>query len=404
MSEHPDLVTRERAVAAVLAEREAFLSTRDTEAVSLDALTGRVLADGVVADADSPPVSRATMDGFAFDATDDYPLTVVDGEVFPEDDPGELAPGQARRVATGAPVPRGANAVLKREDARVDDGHLRGKAIEPGTYVSERGSNYAAGDVLFEVGDRLSPKDAVLLGDLGVETVEVRARFSTGVLATGTEIHEGVTDDLDSEMLLGLVDAWGHDATYEGSVPDDYERVRGAISDLARDHDVVVTTGGTSVGHKDHVVRALADLGDVVFHRVRLRPGKPLAFARLPDHDAVAVAVPGKPVGAHTVTTLVARPFFTGRTPPDPTVSAELAVDLALGPDGFDYVIPVTLDDGEAHPLGHTTSPLEVFEATYDPSVLSASTRATRADGVVIASDDLAAGDAVDVVPYDVLE
>ncbi|GGL67744.1 molybdopterin molybdotransferase MoeA [Halocalculus aciditolerans] len=403
MADHPDLVTRDRAVGDVLAARESALASRDTETVPPDEIGGRVLAEDVVADADAPPVSRATMDGFAFDATDDYPLTLGEGEVFPEDDPGDLDAGHARRVATGAPIPRGANAVLKREDARVSDGRLRGKRVEPGTYVSERGSNYAAGDALFAAGERLSAKDAILLGDLGVDDVAVFERFSVGVLATGTEIHEGVTADLDSDMLAGLVESWGHDAVYEGSVPDEGDRVRDAIESLAREHDVVVTTGGTSVGHKDYVVRALADLGEIDFHRVRLRPGKPLALARLPEHDAVAFAVPGKPVGAHTVATLVARPFFTGDAR-HPTVSAEVTVDLELGPSGFDYAIPVTLDGDRATPLGHASSALAVYEDTYDPSVLSASTRATRADGLVVTTDALTAGERVEVVPYSVLD
>ena len=106
--------------------------------------------------------------------------------------------------------------------------------------------------------------------------------------------------------------ARGGVATYEGTVPDGLEDVRERIGALADRHDVVLTIGGTSVGKKDYAVRALSDLGAVLFHRVRIRPGKPIAAARLPDHDAVAFAILGKPVGAHTVATLVVRPFFTG--------------------------------------------------------------------------------------------
>ena len=415
MHDHDDMLDRSTAVDRVLGLREASLPTRDTERVTLDEVGGRVLAESVVAEADAPAESRSTMDGFAFDATDDYPFTLREHEVFPESDAGEVAAGEAARVATGAPVPRGANAVIKREDATVEDGELRaGPDVAPGTYVYERGSNFHAGDELFASGTRLGPKDAILLGDLGHETVAVYERLSVGVVATGTEIHEGVSRDLDSAMLQGLVRAWGHDATYEGSAPDEYDRVESLVAETARNHDVVVTTGGTSVGHKDHVVRALSELGEVLFHRVRVRPGKPIAVARLPDHDAVAFAIPGKPVGAHTIATLVARPFFTGDTTL-PTVEATLARDVGLGPSGFEYVVPVTLAAGdaedagdeeetEAMPLGHADSPLSVYTDTFDPSVLSSSTRATRADGVVVTTEPLSAGDAVQVVPYSVLE
>jgi len=221
------------------------------------------------------------------------------------------------------------------------------------------------------------------------------------VLATGTEIHEGRSDDLDSPMLAGLVRSWGHEATYEGSVPDEYDRVEARIAELADRYDVVLTTGGTSVGKKDYVVRALESLGEVAFHRVRLRPGKPIVAAELPD--AVVFGIPGKPLGAHTITSLVARPFFTGEDAL-PTVPATFGTDLGMGPEGFEYAVPVTLADGAATPLGHVDSPLAVYEETFDPSVLSSSTRATRADGFVLTRDGLAAGETVRVVPYPVIE
>lgn len=409
MHDHDDMLSRGAALDRVLDLRASFLPTRGTERVPLDRIGGRVLAESVVAETDAPAHSHSTMDGFAFDATDDYPFAVRDGEVFPEDDPGELAAGEAVRVATGAPVPRGANAVLKREDATVQGGELRRSDatsdVTPGTYVYEQGSNFRAGEELFAAGDRLGPKDAILLGDLGRDEdgVEVYEPFSVGVVATGTEIHEAVSRDLDSGMLQGLARAWGHEAVYVGSAPDEYDRVESLVAEAADAHDVVVTTGGTSVGHKDHVVRALSELGDVLFHRVRVRPGKPIAVARLPDHDAVAFAIPGKPLGAHTIATLVARPFFTGDASL-PSVEATLTRDVGLGPSGFEYVVPVTVDGGEAMPLGHADSPLSVYRETFDPSVLSSSTRATRADGVVVTTDPLTAGESVRVVPYPVLE
>lgn len=402
--DHDELVWRDPAVDRVLAVRADLLAAQPAISVPLDAVAGRVVAEDIVAETDAPPVSRATMDGFAIDASAEYPLQVPEGEVFPEDEAGELGAGEAKRVATGAPIPAGADAVLKREEATVEDGELRGASLTSGTYVYERGRNYRAGETLFETGERLGPRDAILLGDMGYDTVPVRDRFSVGVVATGTEIHEGRTRDLDSPMLAGLIDSWGHAATYEGSAPDEYDRVRDLLAETAAEHDVVVSTGGTSVGHKDHVITALDELGDVLFHKVRVRPGKPIAVARLPDYDAVAVAIPGKPIGAHVVATLVMAPLFTGIRGPYPSVTARCTTDVDLGPDGFEYVIPVTLGDGDAQPLGHEDSPLSVYAETFDPSVLSSSTRTTRADGVVLTTDPLTAGEAVSVIPYDVLE
>ena len=403
MTDHDDMLTRAAAVERLLDLRTEVLSDQPTEEVSLFDAAGRTLARDVVAESDRPPRSYATMDGFAFDADDDYPFAVREEGVFPEDDPAPLEAGEASRIATGAPLPPGANAVLKREDATVEDGQLTGTPITPGTYAYERGSNLRAGETLFTAGERIAPKDALLLGDLGHDTLRVHERFSVALLATGTEIHEGRLRDLDSPMLSGLFRSWGHDPSFAGTVPDDYGVVRDRLAELAADCDVLVTTGGTSVGKKDYVVRALADLGEVLFHRVAIRPGKPIAVARLPDHDAVALAIPGKPVGAHTITTLVARALFVGKTAL-PAVEATLARDVGIGAPDFEYVVPVTLDGDEAMPLGHVDSALAVYDDTFDPSVLSSSTRASRADGFFITESAVAAGDRVRVVPYGAVE
>ncbi|WP_257299103.1 molybdopterin molybdotransferase MoeA [Haloarchaeobius sp. FL176] len=404
-----DLPSRDRAAEHLLSLHANALATRDTETVTADAVADRSLVDAVVAPEAVPPHDYATMDGFAFDAADDYPLTLVGNEVTPDDDPPELGPGEAVRIATGAPLPERATAVVKREDATVADGELTCPALAPGTHVYERGSTVRAGETVFEAGERLSPKDAVLLDDLGVGSVRVHDRASAGVVATGTEIHEGTQPDRDSNMLLGLARSWGHDAVHAGTAPDDPDAVRALLADAAESHDVVVSTGGTSVGHGDHVVDALADLGELVVHGVELRPGKPVTVAQLPEQDAVAVALPGKPVAAHTAACLVARPLFTGSASlPTLTAASTVALDTpetdAIAGEAVEYAVPVTLADGRATPLGHPDSGLDIYDRTFDPSVLASSTRATRADGLVLTQDGFAAGETVAVVPYEALE
>jgi molybdopterin molybdotransferase len=404
-----DLPSRARAVERVRSLRDGVLATRGTESVTVDAVAGRTLADPVVAPEAVPPHDYATMDGFAFDAADDYPLAVVDERVTPDDDPSGLGPGEAVRIATGAPLPGPATVVVKREDTTVADGEIRGPDLAPGTHVYRRGSTVTAGETVFPADERLSPKDAVLLDDLGVDSVVVRERASVGVVATGTEIHEGSQPDRDSNMLLGLARSWGHHAVHAGTAPDDPDAVRELLADAAADHDVVVSSGGTSVGHGDHVVDALADLGDVVVHGVALRPGKPVTVAHLPEQDAVTVALPGKPVAAHTAACLVARPLFTGSTAL-PTVVATATADLdtpetdAIAGEEVAYAVPVALDDGRATPLGHPDSGLSIYDRTFDPSVLASSTRATRADGLVLTQDGFDADETVAVVPYESLE
>jgi molybdopterin molybdotransferase len=403
MTGHDDLISLEDAVTRTLAHRRSILKGHHTMTVDIDRLRDRVLTEDVVVDRDRPATDHATMDGYAFASGDPGPLTVVDAEVFPEATPSALESGKAVRIATGAPLPERADTVVKRENAVLEGSTLEKPDLDTGTYVYERGSNVSAGDRPYAAGDRLSAADAILLRDLGNEEIGVYEPFSVGVLATGTEIHEGRYTDLDSPMLCNLVRAWGHDPVYEGSVPDEGSQVKDCLAELAERHDIVVTTGGTSVGKKDYVIDAMAALGEVEFHRVRLRPGKPIALARLPEYDALAVAVPGKPIGAYVSTTLVVRPLFTGETEA-PTVERTLTNDLGLGPSGFTYAIPVALDDGGATPLGHIDSPLAVYDRTFDPSVLSSSTRAAAMDGIVTTTTALDAGESVRVIPTTALE
>jgi molybdopterin molybdotransferase len=393
----------DRAAAAErLLQLRATLSP-DTEPVAVDDVAGRTLAEPVDAPVDLPGVDRATMDGVALAAGDSFPLRVV-GSVGPEDDPPSLSPGEAVRIATGAALPARADAVLRREDAELEDDRLAGPPATAGQHVYRRGTNVTAGERLFAAGERLAPRDAALLSDLGVESVTVRDRLSVGVLATGTEIHEGRQPDRDTAMLLNLARAWGADAAGRGTVPDEYERVRERVGRLAAEHDVVLTSGGTSVGRGDHVTRALADLGEVLVPGVAVRPGRPATAARLDREDAVVLALPGKPVAAHTAALVLGRPLLTGETAL-PALGATAAVDLAV-PErpGMEYAVPVALADGRATPYGHPESPLALFEERFRPGRLASATRATRADGLVLTEEGFAAGEGVSVVPYEVQE
>lgn len=370
-----------------------------TERVDLDRAAGRVLAGPVESPADVPRYDRSTMDGYAFAADDGYPLTVV-AEVFPEDDPPEIGRGEAVAVATGAPLPPRADAVLMREEATVEDERLTGPPRDPGTNVHAAGTTAAAGERLFEVGDRFAPRHAALLRDVGVGTVTVRRPLHVAVLATGTEIAEGRQPDRDSETLCNLLRRWGATPELLEPVPDEEAVVREAIESAATRFDAVVTTGGTSVGRADHVVGVLLE-GDVLFCGVSLRPGRPVTVATV-DGTPV-LALPGKPVAAHTAATLVCRAFFTGETAL-PTVTADSTVRLAVPDDDVTFAVPVTLGDGTATPLGHADSALSLYGERFAPGRVASSTRMALADGLVLTEAGFDAGERVEVVPYEVIE
>lgn len=394
-----ETVARSEVVERLLARRAEALATLSTESVLLDSLAGRTLAERVTAPKDVPPHDYATMDGYAVATSDDRSPTVV-GEVAPEDDPPSIDAGEAVRIATGAPLPSRADAVLKREDATVENGQLSGPTLAPETNVHRRGTTARSGERLFDAGTRLAPRHAALLRDVGIDSIPVHDRFSVAVVATGTEIHEGRQPDRDSDFLVGLIRAWGHDPASRETVPDDPDAVRRTIEDAAATHDAVLTTGGTSVGSADYVSSTLTD-HELLFSGVGIRPGRPMMAAVV--DDSLVVGLPGKPIAAHTAAVLVARPFFTDERCL-PTVTAESARRVGIPDDDLEYAVPVVVEDGRAMPLGHVDSSLSLYEEAFAPGLVAATTRVVLADGFVLADSSLESGESVAVVPYRVLE
>jgi molybdopterin molybdotransferase len=392
-------VTRSAAVELLRDRMAAVVPEGTAERVPLGSIAGRVAAERVAAPVDVPSTDFATMDGFAFAAGDGYPLEVVD-RAGPADEAPTIGPGEAVRVATGAPLPARADAVLPTEDATLRDDRLAGPAIEPGTNRYPAGATARAGERLFAPGDRLAPRHAAFLRDVGIERVPVRPRPSVGILATGTEIHEGVQPDRDSEALANLIRRWGGDPAVLEPVPDDGTRVCEAIRSAAAAHDLVLTSGGTSVGREDYVDRALAD-HDPAFSAVDLRPGRPTTAAVV--DGTLVCALPGKPLAAHTAAVLLVAPAFAARES-EPTVRATAAVDLDLPAPDLEYAIPVDLTDGRADPAGQGSSAGDLYGGTFAPGRVASSTRVTRADGLAVTTEPLVAGEPVAVRPYEVLE
>jgi molybdopterin molybdotransferase len=339
------------------------------------------------------------MDGFAFATEGKEPRPVV-GSVAPEDDPPSIERGEAVAVATGAPLPPTADAVWRREDAAVTDDGVSGPPTSPGTNVQPAGTTATSGERLFEAGRRLAPRHVSLLRDVGIDAVSVREPLAVGLVPTGTEIHEGRQPDRDSEMLANLLRRWGHRPTVEDPLRDDVDEVREGIESAADRFDAVVTTGGTSVGGGDHVVSVLRE-HDVLFRGVALRPGRPVTAATV--DETPVIALPGKPIAAHTAATLVVRPFFAGPSHRS-TTDATVAADLRLPDDDVEFAVPVTLEGGRATPLGHADSTVPLYGDRFAPGRVASCTRVSLADGVVLTRTALEAGEDVSVVPYGVIE
>ncbi|MGQ0721461.1 MAG: molybdopterin molybdotransferase MoeA [Candidatus Eiseniibacteriota bacterium] len=320
------------------------------EEVELALAQGRVLAADVVAPHPVPPFENSTVDGYAVRAADvtgastEHPveLEVLGDSVAGGPPAAALRPGAAVRIMTGAPIPPGADAVVMLEWTQFARDRVRvERPVEPGRAVRRIGEDVAAGAVVLERGTRLGPAAVGMLASLGRERVSVHRRPVVGVLATGDELL-AVGDELrpgkirssNDWTLRGLVRDAGAEVRDLGLARDDRADLAARLAATAG-LDVLITSGGVSVGDRDEVQAVLLDLGfERVFWRVASSPGKPLLFGRL--HGALVFGLPGNPVSSMVAFENFVRPALRAlegdRRPGRPRVRARLDGDLR-GPE-----------------------------------------------------------------------
>ena len=381
-----------------------------SEPVGLEQAAGRVLAAEVIAPVAVPGFARAAMDGYAvrgeetFGASDYNPLIFrLIGEALPgRPYAGVVESAQAVRIMTGAPLPPGADAVVMAEYARESEGSggtdvAVTEPVPPGRHVGQVGEDIQAGQVLLHPGRVLRPQDAAVLSSIGMATVPVIRRPVVRLVITGDELlPPGSTPsgtkivDSNSVMLEALVRRDGGLPLRAGIVPDRREAVEAAILDPQG--DLVLVSGGSSVGTEDHAPLVVAERGDLLVHGVAMRPASPAGMGRLGNR--LVFLLPGNPVSC-----LSAYEFFAGlairllggRSPdwPHRQVRGRLAMKIASAVGRVDYV-RVRLTAAGVEPL-----------AISGASILSST---IRADGFVIVSRDSeghAPGEEVLVYLYD---
>jgi molybdopterin molybdotransferase len=397
----------------LLALIETRLTPLGAETVSLHEAAGRVLAEQVVAETAVPAFDRAAMDGYAlrgketFGADGYNPLVFrIVGEAFPARPyPNLLESGQAIRIMTGAPIPEGADAVLQAEAATEilpsDDASsvfVRvSEPVPPGRHVGRKGEDIEEGTTVLKPGRVLRPQDLGLLASLGVSSITLVRRPLVSLLITGNELLPAGSKpsgyqivDSNSVMLAALVQRDGGMATKAALIPDTREAVGSALLNTAA--DVVLISGGSSVGLEDHAPRVLAENGELCAHGVALRPASPAGLGFL--SGKAVFLLPGNPVSCLCAYDLFAGPAIRklgGRSMalPYPTVKLPLAHKIVSAIGRVDYV-RVQIRDGQVEPL-----------ATTGASILSST---TRADGFVLVSRDSegqAPGEEVQVHLYD---
>lgn len=286
------------------------------ETVTLSRAAGRVLAEPVAADRDSPPCDVSAMDGYALrldDASLD-PLP-VSGEVAMGRAPEPMRPGHAMRIFTGGPVPAGAETVVRREDTHESPEAVRVRPdaadLKPGANIRRRGENIRAGDTVVEPGCVIDAADVTAMATFGAASVRVYRPVRVGIIVTGNELRRvdetpGDCEIRDSNgpaleaLLAGLpwVDCVG--AT---RARDDFDALRDTLEGLLARCDTIFLTGGVSMGDHDHVPAVVASLGaETVFHKLPIRPGKPLlgAIGPVGGGDQAIFGLPGNPVSVIT--------------------------------------------------------------------------------------------------------
>lgn len=371
-----------------------------------DAL-GATLAADVMAPQALPAFDNSAMDGYALMAShaSGGGFLPVSQRILAGEAPLPLASGTAARIFTGAPLPEGADSIVMQEVCEVVDGSVRPlDTVMAGSHVRRRGEDVATGSLLLPRGRRLRPQDLGLLASVGIVTVEIYQPLRVAVLVTGDELREpggtpvqaGEIFNSNGPMLAAMVRRCGMQAILSEPVADNQEAVARALRDAAATADVIVSTGGVSVGEADHVRSQVEQLGHLSLWRIAIKPGKPLAFGRV---GAVPfIGLPGNPSSVFVTFAVLARPFLLacqGRNEPDtPRMAARAAFSVTTESTREEY-LRVVLVQG-------TCGVEAVLAGNQSSGALSAATRA-QALAVVPPATLVAPGDAVDVILLDAL-
>ena len=329
------LLPVEEALSRLLALAEAT-PIEAREIVSLAAADGRVLATDLVAGLDLPPWPNSAMDGYALRLADwqGEPLPVSQ-RILAGQAPEPLQPGSCARIFTGAPLPAGADTVEMQENAEIlADGRVRFlEPIKVGQNVRPQGQETRAGEVVLPAGTRLGPVELGLAASLGCAVLVVRRRPRVAVVSTGDELVEpgqplgpGQIYNSNRSLLCAWLQRLGCEVRDAGILPDDAQRTREALAALG-DADLILSTGGVSVGEADHLGQVLREEGELALWKLAIKPGKPLTCGHF--RGVPVLGLPGNPASTLVTFALLARPYLLRRLGVQRV--APLSVEVAAG-------------------------------------------------------------------------
>jgi molybdopterin molybdotransferase len=322
----PALLSLDDALPQLLAQAVALPRV---ETVSTFEADGRVLVQDVVAALQVPPQDNSSMDGYAVRASDcaqaDAVLRVT--QRIPAGTHGtQLDVGEAARIFTGAPIPPGADAVVMQEDCEALEGDQVkvNKAVPVGQWIRRSGEDVTRGATVLSKGTRLSPAELGLAASIGLAQLQVSARPRVALFSTGDELVmpgdvapeamlAGAIYNSNRFFLRAMLQRLGCEVTDLGIVPDKREATIAALRDAAQHHDLILTSGGVSVGEEDHIKPAVESLGELNLWQLAIKPGKPFAYGKVnrdaDSDDCHFMGLPGNPVSSFVTFLLLVRPF-----------------------------------------------------------------------------------------------
>lgn len=304
----------EQAISALKSTLKVKLSTQK---LALSSAHQHILAHSIYAQIDVPQWDNSAMDGYALRAADleqpsnSLPLA---GRIAAGDRADQTLPvGQCMHILTGAPVPLGADTVVAQEDCTVSTEHIQFNDCKAGDNIRRRGEEIQQGQLLLAAGTRLRAQEIGLLASQGYAEVEVYTPLRIGLISSGNELCElgqplqlGQIYDINSYSLAALFQGLGFQVTHYARMPDNLQHSREALAQASSEQDVLISSGGVSVGEEDHLKNAVSSLGQLNLWRVAIQPGKPLAFGCVADTPWIGL--PGNPAAALITALIIARP------------------------------------------------------------------------------------------------
>ena len=323
----PPMLTAQQALDHLLSNAKAV---GESEMVTMQFALGRVLAENVNSLVDVPPLDNTSMDGYAVRTADTQtPGSLLKiAQRIPAGSVGtQLEPGTAARIFTGAPVPPGADAVVMQEDCAIPEssGDQVRVNIAPtsGQWIRRRGEDLTAGKTALTAGTFLRPQELGVAASAGLTHLNVKRKVRVAAFFTGDELSlpgeplkPGGIYNSNRDTLLACIKSLGCDATDFGIVPDSLEATRETLRKASKDHDLIITSGGVSVGEEDHIKPAVTAEGRLDLWQIAIKPGKPLAFGAVrkssenQDGETWFIGLPGNPVSSFVTFLLFVRPFI----------------------------------------------------------------------------------------------